>query len=81
MYGMYVYIYIYIYIYIYMRVCEYVAYQIDMFRRRLYEYVFVMLFRNKQNITRSMQSKTTRESLPQVPKVNTTDSKNKKAHY
>ena len=25
----------------------YVAYQIDMFRRRLYEYVFVMLFRNK----------------------------------
>ena len=28
-----------------------------------------------------MQSKTTTESLPQVPKVNTTDSKNKKAQY
>ena len=28
-----------------------------------------------------MQSKTTMESLPQVPKVNTTHSKNKKAHY
>ena len=44
---MYIYIYflnIYInYIYIYI----YIAYQIDMFRTWLYEYVLVMLFRNK----------------------------------
>ena len=46
---------------------------IYMFRTWLYEYVFVMLFRNKKH----MQSKTTTESLPQVPKVNTTDSKSK----
>ena len=59
-------IYIYVYIYIY------IAYQIDMFRTWLYEYVWVMLFRNKHKAC-----KTTIESLPQVPKVNTTDSKSK----
>ena len=47
-----------------------------MFRTWLYEYVLVMLFRNKHKALQSV-CKTTIESLPQVPKVNTTDSKSK----
>ena len=47
-----------------------------MFRTWLYEYVFVMLFRNKHKALQRV-CKITIESLPQVPKVNTTDSKSK----
>ena len=62
--------YIYIYIYIY------IAYQIEMFRTWLYKYVWLMLFRNKHKALQRV-CKTTIKSLPQVPKVNTTDSKSK----
>ena len=54
----------------------YIAYQIDMFRTWLYEYVLVMLFRNKHKALQRV-CKTTIDSLPQVPKVNTTDFKSK----
>ena len=70
------YIYIYTYIYIYAYIYIYIAYQIDMFRTWLYEYVLVMLFRNKHKALQSV-CKTTIEYLPQVPKVNTTDPKSK----